>query len=707
MDIEELAKFKKEIEALASDSCREVAWRRQWADDIRFCRWEGQSPDGLKHADDMDGEPPFPFEGARDTRVRSADAICTEHVLVLTHAAIGAAAQVKPMEIKDAGFADRMNTLLRWVLFTQLGAKYLREIWRLCQYQEGDSPGAAVLGVWWRQEQGLKNESMDLEDFIVKLAGVMQVATEGIPQLAASVQALVADPAKELEAAQLVVAACPGLALRRARAVVKMLRVPDGVATYPISYQRVNGPDVCAYRLYQDIFFPMNTTDPERCRMWFLREWLSEVELIERKTSHDYSDKFVEEVMKHEGKTGFPLYEPNVVSGDGVGNLRFLDATASRHKGEFEVITALYKAVNKDDVPGIYTLPFSKFTEMAACDRSLLDYAHGKYPLVWFSREVLTSRLVDTRGVPELEQTDQQIEKFVMDSFADNASLAALPMIETPRSRGKLQLTIGPLKQQKVDRPGQIRYIEAPQYPAVVEKLLVMLRQRRNEFWGRPSLDTPPQLVQLHQQGRVNLFLSSLKDVLKQLVQLCQQHLTDEDLSRITGANNLAIARTTEEIQGQFDIDLSFSTIGLDFDMLIKLAEVIGKFILPMDTLNTVQRDQLVRWLFNAFNPNLAESVWKPSDQAGADESKDEAINFARIVAGDEPPMMTEGQNFGLRYQTLNTILEKNPEIAEKLTPTSRKIMEARLHHLGNQAQQSQNAQDGRTMGGSALGGGQ
>ncbi len=732
--LDELAKFKAEIDALTSDSCREVAWRRQWADDIRFCRWEGQSPDGLKHADDMDGEPPFPFEGARDTRVRSADAVCTEHVLVLTHAALGAAAQVKPMEIKDAGWSDRMNTLLRWVLFNQLGARYLREIWRLCQYQEGDSPGGGVLGVWWRREMGLRSEKLTLESFIEKYIlatsefnverstlnvqrssqqnGDGAPSEEEILAVKQAVIAALADPEGEEFVVQMVEQACPGMKKSRSRKVARELRASfkesegeKATSSYPIEYQRINCPDVCAYRLYQDIFFPMNTTDPERCRAWFLREWLTEVELIERKTSHGYTESFVTAVKSHMGKTGFALYEPNVLTRDGVGNLQFITQQGDAHRGEYEVVTAIYRAVNEDEVPGIYLLPFSKFVDEVACDRELLEYAHGKYPLIWFSREILTSRLVDSRGVPEMDQTDQQVEKFVFDLFSDNASLAGLPPIEVPRSRGKLQLTIGPLKQIKVDRPGQVRFMEGPQFPAVADKLLMLLRERRNEYWGRPGATTPPQLVQLHQQGMVNLFLASLKEVLKQLLQLCQQHLTDDELSRITGANGMAVARSVEEIQGQFDIDLSFSTIGLDFEMLIKLAEVIGRFILPMDTLNTVQRDQLVRWLFNAINPNLAESVWRPSEEAGANEQKDEAINFARIMAGDEPPMMSEGQNFGLRLQTLNEILQKNPEIPKKLSPISKQILEARMEHLGNQVEQQKNAMIGRRVGDTALGG--
>ncbi len=701
---EELSRFKDEVKYLSGENAREVAWRRQWADDIRFCRWEGQSPDGLKHADELNGEEPFPFEGARDSRVRSADSLVNEHVLVLTAAAFGASINVKPMESQDVGWSDRMNTLARYMLYTQLGADWVREIWRICQYQEGDSPAAAVMGVWWRKEEALRMETVTLEKIIEMAAMATKPPQDQLPIFVASMKALFLDPAQEAGAAEWLSSLYPDLKTAKAKKAVKGLR-ENNSASFPVRYVAVNRPEVCAYRLFQDIFVPLNTSQPRRARCYFLREWLSEVDLHARRVSHGYSEEFVKAVLGHEGKTGFPLFERGAVTGDGVSSLQFTQQSADLHKGEYEVITAVYRAVNDDGVPGIYTVPFSSFIEFAAKERELQDFAHGEYPFTWFSREVLTSRVVDSRGVPELEQTDQQLEKFIFDSFSDNASLAALPMIETPRSRGKLQLVIGPLKQQKVDRPGQIRYIEAPQYPAVVEKLLILLRGRRDDYWGRISANTPPALTQLHQQGRVNLFLASLKDAIKQLLQLCQQYLTDEELKRITGANNMAVARSRDEIQGMFDVDMSFSTIGLDFDQLVKVAEVISRYVLPIDSLNTVQRDLLVQWLLNAFNPNLADRVWRPSQSANADEQKDESINFARIVAGDEPPMQAEGQNFGLRLQTLQDIIGKNPEVQRKLTPVSKQMLEARMKHLQNQVQQQQNAVIGARVGESVLGG--
>ena len=71
-------------------------------------------------------------------------------------------------------------------------------------------------------------------------------------------------------------------------------------------------------------------------------------------------------------------------------------------------------------------------------------------------------------------------------------------------------------------------------------------------------------------------------------------------------------------------------------------------------------------------------------------------MNFAKIAAGVEPPMLEEGQNHQLRLQTLQQIGEKNPAAMERMEQDSQAILEARMKHLGFMVQQGQNAETGR-----------
>jgi hypothetical protein len=179
--------------------------------------------------------------------------------------------------------------------------------------------------------------------------------------------------------------------------------------------------------------------------------------------------------------------------------------------------------------------------------------------------------------------------------------------------------------------------------------------------------------------------------MLVMVVQLCQQYLTDEEWARITGGNGQPIARSAEEIQGRYDLVVDFDVRNLDRDYILKLAEALSKYVLTMDTQQTIGRDKLVRMIFTAINPVLAEATLRPVEEADSNEVSDEENNFAKISAGVEPPMVAQGQNWKLRLDTLMGIGEKNPEAFQKLSPTSQAILKARVAHLEMQVTQEKN----------------
>lgn len=694
---EDLQKFKNEAAMIAKDAAYNINERRFASEETRFNIWEGQSPDGRKHADANDGRPAFPFEGAMDARIRLADMIVNERVLILVAAALRNLPKVKGLELTKEGLGHKLTTLLKWVIKNKLGSNYFRTITKIAQYQEADSPSAAVLGVWWDQETALEMREVTLQE----LKGLL-VQTFGMPpQMVAALEAQLMDPDQDAASAENLQQVVTHLSTARARQVVKELR-DDGTAAFPTPYLRIDQPCLYPYRLFESIYLPANTAEAQRCRCWFIREWVSEVELRERMVSQDYTESFVEEVLKHEAQTGWPLYRRNPTQGDFMVIKQ--EESKEAHRGEYEVNTVFYRAVNEDNIPGIYYFPFHFQVEEAAHERKLLEYQHGEYPLIYFTREILGERLLDSRGVPELVATEQQALKLLADSFNDNVTLSTLPNIKVPRRRSKLSLVIGPLKIIKEDRPGDVTYMEGPRYPEGNEEQQKQIMQRVNEYFGRIAEGIPPMLAQLHQAGMVMNFLASLSDALTQVLQLCQQYMSDEELKLVTGEDGIPIAHTREDIQGKFNVELSFDPRDLDMEYLKTISELIIKVILQADTVNTVQRDKLVQRLFMAIDPNLAAATLRPVEEANQSEVADEENNFTKISAGVEPQMVEAGMNFPLRLQVLTGIPQKNPEAFQKLTPMSREIFEARVKYLQNQVQQLKNAQIGRQVGQPALG---
>lgn len=691
----ELAKFKDEIAQISKDAAYSVNQRRFAAEEARFCIWEGQTPDGKKHADAMNGAKPFPFEGASDARIRLADMLVNEEVALLCVAALRSLPKVKGLELLKEGTAGRMETILKWVIDNQLAGEYFREITKLAQFQAADSPAGAVLGVFWQQEYGLKMTQIalpDLEKLLVTQYGLNQSELGAL-------EAMLNDPGRDKESAEFLEQLVPQVTTKRARRMVKELRETQKTE-FPEKYLRVNRPKVCAYRLFDDIFFPANTTDPQTCRQWFVREWLSEADVRARQVTMEYDEKFVEDVLKHNGATGFPLYKRDPIQGDFSISRQESKET---FKDLYEVITVYYIAVNDDNIPAIYTQTFHHAVDCFAKERALLGYDHGKYPLVYFSREVLTQRLWDARGIPELVATDQWALKLLDDSFADNVALGTVPPIKVPRKRSKLAIDIGPMVIIKEERPGEISWMAPPAFPAGNEKQQAAIMARVDQYFGRLTPTVAPQLQQLHQTVKTMWFLENLRQGLTMVLQLVQQYMPDEQLAAITGADGFQVARTTEDIQGQFNLQLSFNPSALNMDYLKVIFEIVGKYILPIDTVSTIQRDKLVQWMFSCVDANVAQEVLMPVQSAQQHEADDEDDNLAKIMAGVEPAMPPEGLNFGLRLNRLQQNVQKNPEILKKLTPMSQKIFVARVKYLQNQVQQQKNAQIGRQVGQPAL----
>ena len=695
---DELTKFKDECAQIARAAAYNVNERRFAAEETRFTIWEGQSPDGRKHADAQDGKPAFPFEGASDARIRLADMIVNERVLILTAAALRNLPRVKGLELENEDLGHRLSTLLKWFLKNKLGSQYFREIVKLAQYQEADSPAGAILGVWWEQEVQLEMKTLTTQQVAMTL---QQMGVD--PSALAELEAQMLNPERDDETAEALQQLVPHLTTKRAKQVVADLR-DHGQAEFPSPYLKNDHPVVCAYRLFEDIFMPTNTSDGQRCRCYFVREWVSEAELRERIVSQGYDEEFVTEVLKHEAESMFPLYRRNPTQGDFMVIKQ--EESKDSYRGMYELVHPYFKAVNEDNVPGIFYFPMHGQVDFAAHDRRLLDFKHGEYPFTWFTREILGSRLLDSRGVPELVATEQWGMKLLADSFNDNVSLATVPPIKVPRRRSKLSLVIGPLKVIKEDRPGDVSWMQPPAYPQGNAAQQMEIRRRVDEYFGRIAENIPPMLSQLHQNGMVLQFLSSLTDALTQALQLCQQYISDDELALITGDDGKPIARSREDIQGKFNVELTFDPRDLDMDYLKNIVGMIVQ-ILQIDTLNTVQRDKLVQRLFMAIDPNLATDTLRPVEAAQQSEIDDEENNFTKIVAGIEPAMVANGMNFPLRLQTLLGIGQKNPEAFQKLTPVSKEILQARVKYLQNQVQQLQNAQIGRQVGQPALGGAQ
>jgi hypothetical protein len=332
-----------------------------------------------------------------------------------------------------------------------------------------------------------------------------------------------------------------------------------------------------------------------------------------------------------------------------------------------------------------------------AAIHEVLPYAHGLYPFVELPRERVTRPLRESRGVPEVVQTAQDEIKIQRDFRADRASISILPPLKVPANRGKFDLVIGPAVQIPERRPGEIGWMDPPPFDKGSIEVEQATRLDVNNYFGRIAEGVPPQLAMLHTQEMIDSWLLDMKLVVAQSMALAQQYLTPEEVARVAG-NQLPFTAPASDIRGRYDITAEFDARLLDAEALGAKLDYLAKVLVPLDSMGVIDRAGLVKYMFQAVDPNLSGILVRDIGQATQAEVEDEPGCFAKIAAGTEPPLKEGGQNAQIRLQTLQQIIQSNPAVQQRYQQDEifKKMIDARAQAFQFQLQQQQNAVIGR-----------
>ena len=146
-----------------------------------------------------------------------------------------------------------------------------------------------------------------------------------------------------------------------------------------------------------------------------------------------------------------------------------------------------------------------------------------------------------------------------------------------------------------------------------------------------------------------------------------------------------------------YDFDVVISSRDADLETMKEKFGLL-KEIAAMDRHGVMDGANFVREAVAMVDPSMADRLVGDPQAAAMQEVEDERSNVAKIVAGIEPGMKAQGQNYGLRLQTLMREVEQNPVLGQRIAsqPDSRAIFENRVKHLQFMLQQQENANTGR-----------
>lgn len=634
----------------------------------RYNIWAGQDASGRKLKARL-GKDPFPWDEASDARVPLIDGYINEDVDTLMGALYSARLQAAPTESNDMARANTVTNFTRWMFYTQM-PELEREAELLANYIL--ERGLGVLGVFWKREKQLAKRTVKLTELKPEIVEIIQ------------------DPTREEEAVTLALEAVEDMGKSEVRRAVRELR-EKGETTYQQPYLCENRPTVVALCPGEDFFMPRDVTDLQKARMLFYREFMTKAALEDAEVAYDWDATWIKEVAARcKGKATALSYNSarSVDSRDRQG-LSALDTEQL-----YEVIHCFEKRSDENGVPGIFYTVFNAF--LGSVDgkkeltgvRDLLDYAHARYPFVPFPRERVNRRLDSARGYGEVGFTMQTQVKTEWDSRSDRASIATIPPLLHPVGRAPSKW--GPAVRVPYIRPNEFQFADVPKYDPGSSEVEESVRHMADWYFGRQVKDRDPDFARSRKQRMVTRWLMGWGEAAGMCLQLSQQFGPDEIWFRVVGsAKAQPLKATRAEIQGKFDLHLSWNVLNQDPELLQAKLDLLLK-LLGADVNGVVDRTELMTVIFEYLDPNLGERLLQPMEAAAQREIEDEKTVFARMMTGQEEDVKPDGQAYQLRMRVMKQLLETNPVAQQAYQSNERvkEVMDKRMKQLDFQVQQ-------------------
>lgn len=663
----------------------------------QFCVWPGQSDDGRKWTPRGDDESVRPWKGASDARPHVVDTFVKEDVAKLMVIRARGKITVTGTESNDAEFSTRLTQLLCWQQ-TQM-----KQLWRetelAAQWMRGR--GTVAVGCYWDRQSGLGYETVDFETFQTRAMMAYQALNAGhVPEgwdaraLVEQVRfpELLLDPAQEAEACRILQSFYPDARKPDILGAVRDLR-QNGYARFVRPYIRVNRPCVVARAIGEEVFLPEEATDFESTRAVHERLLLTESALRERAAVGAWDSKFVDEVVETQ--------RGNVLSGlNRAAQMRWSANTGGlssiRLDKMFEVIASYRRLADDRGVQGVYyTIWHSGMVNKSGRRQrgytygyhGLLNYDHGEMPYTLFPNETRSRLVDDARGTGEVAGTGQAAVKAVWDNNIDAASISTVPPWHYPPDEPPEAW--GPGVGIPTSRPDKYGFFEGVRPTPLSEKVEAMVMRHLDRYYGRrlPDGSNVIESDSITQYG-ADKWLRNWAQVDTQMLQLMQQFLPDTIYYRVVGDEQARPLHTTrDEIQGAFDVQISFNTGLLDQERVKQIFGFVEQALQWGS--GRIDVDEMVAFGFELLDPNLAGRVLKPSQQAAADEVDDERDVLTASLAGI-PTDIRPGQAYAIRLQWLQQELGRNQTAQQRYQqdPAVKDAIENRLKQLNHQVEQ-------------------
>ena len=635
LQVQEFDSAKPDVDELKKNFDKAKANLSFWMDkaeqgrECRFEEWAGKNETGKKI-----GPEAFPWDGASDLQASLINPLIDGDVALLGQSLTQANLVAAPVESGDVASAKLVSEFLRWRMGSMeelqreaaIGANYLLQ------------NGLTFFGTSWKRETTRTFQSVNLEEI-----------AQQAPELAMAIQ----DPEMKDGVAAMFSEAYPKLKKGRINRVIKELR-EDGVSEIPTEKVVVNRPCVKAYELGREIIVDSNVIDLESARAIYCIHYFSP-EALKQKVNDGWDAKWIDEVLENsKGTYSDESYSNNLItygSTSGYGVQHF--------EGMVRVVVAYRKEIDPmDEVPVVTQTVFADEAEGAGYHKPV-QYDEGRFPFVCITRESLNHRLLDSRGYPELLKDYQLAVKTELDARRDRASMSTVPPVEYLANRKPN--AIGPGSQIPVRRRGEVGFMEIPKYSPASTEVEVHLRQLANRVTGRATSELDAVEANTIRQNLVNRWLMGWKQILKRVWCLDRAYAGPQVWFRVTN-NEQGATLIMDETSELYDFNISWNSMNADESKVIEKLDTVGKLMAQYDRGGQARFDVYLRKVIEAIDPNLANQLIAPAQEATDKEIKETSSDFAKIASG-QVVNAPQNANSQLRLSVLQSIVEGTEEI--------------------------------------------
>ena len=687
---EQLGELKQRCSDWNKGAQRFFESRSYW-EQKRRNEWGGQSGDG-RHWDDEKSadDPQGIFNGAADSRMRLADDIISTKRDTLLNALMLANVNFSGSGDKATEMKENLSTLWRW-LRDGMESQWPCAWVQLLNWYLSDSPAVAMMRVSWKRDTWLGKRTVSLQE--IGQAWIAREASRAPDEYQAQdaeamVQGKLAmllngeesedtDMARaEAEAVLMDITGCdPAEAKRKMKKIVL-----NGSASVVSEMTASEGVKIQPMRYGQDFVVASDCRDFADYGMWFAAQWMT-VEEIE--AQDEWDQEFKDSVIAQYGHD---------VMNNGI---HAVDAYNTQYR---QVVYAYVVGIDKKGRKGKYHCVFGENDELTAYGWKLVTGNAGKWPGVLFRREFDGSMVLDSRGITELTCADEGLTKCMWDGAANNAMLGNMPPVLLKGHSVRNQL-INPLKHINVGVNDGVSYMQPPQYPASTKLVADKFETKAKDFHGVRHKEADPSKTVNREQAEVNMFLASVSDVIRRMIEICQEEGSDAFLSRVTDDAGAPARLRMADIEGQFLVKVSMDASNMDPERLAEKGQTAAALLQGLDRKGIIDTSPVVAEIMTNMFPALGSKIVRKEAVAMGEELEDEAKNLGMIRNGVMPQMDTRGLwNYEARLGMYQRMQQENPAVFQDMAPDKAEMLQRWIMALQQQVTQyGENKQIGRT----------